>query len=129
MATTTESAIAIEFTSDTELAPTPLPLFPEAALELGLVLLLVEVLLLEIGRGEGRLFCSGQLKSNRGFVDRLSVMANLTLLAGFASRRVYQKTFFLPKRAQPTSFQYLPAWFRVDWAAPKLGPVYAHRFR
>ncbi len=61
---------------------------------------LVELLLLELS--EGRDFCWGQLRSKRGVVDRLSVMANLTLLSGLESLKVYQKTFILPKMAQPT---------------------------
>ena len=101
------------------------PLELELELELELLDAPLVMLPLVMGSAVGRSFFTGQLRSKRGLVLKLSVMANLTLLAGFASRRVYQKTFLLPKSEQPTSFQYVSASSTVDLAAPKLGPEYA----
>jgi hypothetical protein len=81
--------------------PPPVKVPFEAPLEVPL-----EVPLLEMGCEVGKSFFSlGQEMSKRGVVERSLVMANLTSFAGLASRRVYQKTFFLPNSAQPTSFQ------------------------
>jgi len=148
-AKTTDKANAIELTIEVDAAlvlcagwlPDPLAAPPDEALglseeevvpsllvELPLdeVLLPLPVLLLLLPADVlGSSFPAGQDKLKRALVDRLSVMANLTSLAGLASRRVYQKTFFLPKMAQPTSCQYFPALSTVASAAPNSGPLYA----
>jgi len=138
-AKTTDSIMVVPCTDTEEAAPVVLPGVCDVPLLLLLLLeewgdpeLLVEVdlppvelLLFDADEVVGRLFPAGQVKLKRAVVKRSLVMANLTSFAGLASRRVYQKTFFLPKSAQPTSCQYEPAFSTVAWAAPKEGPLYA----
>ena len=71
----------------------------------GLLVVVELVVTLLLLLTDGRVLPWGQLRSKRALVDRSLVMANLTLFSGLESRRVYQKTFFLPKMAHPTSFQ------------------------
>jgi hypothetical protein len=84
--------------------PPPVKVPFEAPLEVPLGVPL-EVPLLEPDEVGKSFFSLGQEMSKRGVVERSLVMANLTSFSGLASRRVYQKTFFLPNSAQPTSFQ------------------------
>src|SRR3569833_2120485 len=65
----------------------------------------------------------GQVRLKDGVVERLFVMANLALLAGLESRRLYQKVGVLPNSfRQPISSQYVLALATLGTASSQLGP-------